>query len=134
MKADIVAKGIIYDPATKRILLMQRSSTDDTGAGTWENAGGNIEEGEHPEAAILREIMEETGISDITVKRVAYVALLDFKPVLIIVYLCETRSSNVTLSDEHQAYIWADKADCLRLLPDGIINDFNKNGIFDLLV
>jgi len=44
VKADIVAKGIIYDPATKRILLMQRSSTDDTGAGTWENAGGNIEE------------------------------------------------------------------------------------------
>lgn len=132
MNAEIVSKGIIFNPKLKRILLLQRSASDDTGAGTWENAGGNIESNEDPETAIIREINEETGITDITVKRVAYVALLDFKPVLIIVYLCETSSDTVTLSDEHQAYIWADKADCLRLLPDGIISDFNKNNIFDL--
>ena len=133
MKADIVSKGIIYNPKLKRILLLQRCSTDDTGAGTWENAGGNIEDGEHPEAAMLREIKEEAGLTDITIKRVAYVAIMPHKPVLIIVYLCFTDSEAVTLSDEHQAYIWADKADCLRLLPEGIISDFEKNNVFDML-
>ena len=132
MKVELVVKGIIYDKQQKKVLLLKRSDREDIGIGTWENAGGNIESNEDPETAIIREINEETGITDITVKRVAYVALLDFKPVLIIVYLCETSSDTVTLSDEHQSYIWADKADCLRLLPDGIISDFNKNNIFDL--
>ena len=133
MKAEIVSKSIIFNPEFKRVLLLQRSASDDTGAGTWENAGGNVENGETPETAIIREIKEETGITDITVKRVAYIALLDFKPVLIIVYLCETFINTVTLSDEHQAYIWADKNDCLRLLPEGIISDFERNSIFDLM-
>lgn len=133
MKADIVSKAIIFNPKLKRILLLQRCITDDTGAGTWENAGGNIENGEDPEAAVIREIREEAGLTDITVKRVAYVAVLPHKPVLIIVYLCQTDSEDVMLSDEHQAYIWADKSDCLRLLPDGIISDFEKNNVFDML-
>lgn len=133
MKADIVSKAIIFNPKLKRILLLQRCDTDDTGAGTWENAGGNIEDGEDPEAAVIREVREEAGLTDITVKRVAYVAVLPHKPVLIIVYLCQTDSEAVTLSDEHQAYIWADKSDCLQLLPDGIISDFEKNNVFDML-
>ena len=133
MKAEIVSKAIIFNPKLKRILLLQRCDTDDTGAGTWENAGGNIEDGEDPEAAVIREVREEAGLTDITVKRVAYVAVLPHKPVLIIVYLCQTDSEAVTLSDEHQAYIWADKADCLHLLPDGIISDFEKNNVFDML-
>lgn len=134
MKADIVTKAIIYNPRIKRVLLLQRAADDDTGAGTWENAGGNVEENEAPEESILREIREETGIDDISIKRVAYVVLAHFsKPVLIIVYLCETDSETVRLSNEHQAFHWADKADCLNLLPDGIIKDFEKNGIFELI-
>lgn len=133
MTAEIVSKGIIYNPKLKRVLLLQRCTTDDTGAGTWENAGGNIEEGETPETALIREIREETGLSDIVVKRVAYVAIMPHKPVLIIVYLCLTESKNVSLSSEHDAYIWADRNDCLHLLPDGIKNDFQNNNILDIL-
>lgn len=133
MTAEIVSKGIIYNPKLKRVLLLQRCTTDDTGAGTWENAGGNIEEGETPETALIREIREETGLSDVVVKRVAYVAIMPHKPVLIIVYLCLTESKNVSLSSEHDAYIWADKNDCLHLLPDGIKNDFQNNNILDIL-
>lgn len=133
MTAEIVSKGIIYNPKLKRVLLLQRCTTDDTGAGTWENAGGNIEEGETPETALIREIREETGLSDVVVKRVAYVAIMPHEPVLIIVYLCLTESKNVSLSSEHDAYIWADKNDCLHLLPDGIKNDFQNNNILDIL-
>lgn len=131
MKADIVVKGIIYNRAINKFLILQRCGQDDIGAGTWENAGGNIEHGEHPEEAMKREISEETGITDIKIDRVAYVTLVNAEnPYLIIAYLCEAMSEDVKLSDEHQAYIWADEEMCRKMLPRHIVYDFDKNGIF----
>ena len=77
MTAKIIVKGIILDREHKRILLVQRSSDDPTGAGTWENAGGNVETGESLEEALKREIREETGL-DVKILRTAYAALVDF--------------------------------------------------------
>ena len=54
-------------------------------------------------------------------------------PNLLIVYLCETSTVNVTVSFEHQAYIWADEERCRELLPKAIISDFEKNRVFDIL-
>ena len=133
MNAEIAVKGIIYNKNLNRILLIQRSNDDPTGANTWEGAGGCIENGEEPEDAIRREIREETGITEITVKNVAYVSLLNgCKPFLIIAYICESLTETVTLSSEHQAFIWADKEDCKALLPKAIFDDFEKNKVFDL--
>lgn len=134
MNADIIVKSIIFNRKLNKFLLVQRCKKDDVGADTWENAGGNIENGENPEEAMRREIKEETGITDIIIERVAYVTLLNGKkPYLIIAYLCEALTDNVVLSDEHQAYIWADEKDCINLLPKEIINDFEKNKIFDYI-
>lgn len=134
MNADIVVKSIIFNKKRNRFLLVQRCSKDEIGAGTWENAGGNIENGEHPEEAMKREIREETGITDINIERVAYVTLVNAKhPYLIIAYFCETSTENVTLSEEHQAFIWADKKECIELLPKEIIADFEKNRIFECM-
>ena len=77
MTAKIIVKCIIYNRVLNRFLLVQRCKNDDTGANTWENAGGNIEGKETPEAAVFREIKEETGISDIEIKHIAYVSILD---------------------------------------------------------
>lgn len=132
MKADIVVKGIIYNKAIDRFLILQRCGEDDIGAGTWENAGGNVEHDERPEEAMKREISEETGITDIKIDRVAYVTLVNAEnPYLIIAYLCEALTEEVILSDEHQAYVWADERQCRDLLPEHIIHDFEKNGIFN---
>lgn len=68
MIAKIIVKCIIYNRVMNRFLLVQRCKNDDTGANTWENAGGNIEGKETPEAAVFREIKEETDISDIEIK------------------------------------------------------------------
>ena len=54
-------------------------------------------------------------------------------PDLLIVYLCETATENVTVSFEHQAYVWADEAKCRELLPKAIIGDFETNHVFDML-
>ena len=134
MTAKIIVKCIIYNRELNRFLLVQRCQDDDTGADTWENAGGNIESGETPEAAAAREVREETGITDIAIKKVAYIALLEGElPDLLIVYLCETNTENVRLSFEHQAYIWADVEQCRELLPKAIVSDFDDNGIFEIL-
>ena len=134
MTAKIIVKCIIYNRVLNRFLLVRRCENDHTGANTWENAGGNIEDGETPEAAVFREVKEETGITDIEVKKIAYVSILDGKlPDLLIVYLCETATVNVTVSFEHQAYIWADEERCRELLPKAIISDFEKNHVFDIL-
>lgn len=134
MKADIIVKGIIFNRNLGKILLIQRSENDPTGANTWENAGGNIEYGEIPEEAMIREITEETGITEITIERVAYVTLVNAEePYLIIAYLCEAQTENVTLSTEHQAFIWADKDECRNMLPKTIIDDFEKHKIFEYI-
>ena len=134
MNADIVVKSIICNKKLNKFLLIQRSKKDSVGANTWENAGGNVECGENPEEAMKRELREETGISDIKIERVAYVTLVNGKkPYLIIAYLCETVTETITLSDEHQAFIWADEEKCKKLLPKEIIADFERNKIFECL-
>ena len=134
MTADIVTKSIILNKKLNRFLLIRRCQKDSVGANTWENAGGNVECGENLEEAMRREIKEETGITDIRIERVTYVTLVNAKqPYLIIAYLCETSTENVTLSDEHQAFIWADADECKKLLPKEIIADFEKNKIFEYI-
>lgn len=132
MKADIVVKGIIYNRVLKKILLVQRCGSDDIGANTWENAGGNVEYGEAPEEAMMREIREETGLTDVNILRVAYVTLVNAdNPYLIIAYLCEVTTDEVKLSAEHQAYVWADRTEAIEKLPQAIIDDLESNKIFD---
>ncbi len=133
MNAQIVVKSILFNRNRNRILLIQRSNDDPVGANTWENAGGNIECGEKPEEAIKREIREETGITDITVKNIAYVSLVNGdEPYLIIAYICESQTETVILSNEHRAFKWADKEACKVMLPKAIIDDFDNNGILEL--
>ena len=132
MKADIVVKGIIYNRVLKKILLVQRCGSDDIGANTWENAGGNVEYDETPEEAMMREIREETGLTDVNILRVAYVTLVNAdNPYLIIAYLCEVTTDEVKLSAEHQAYEWADRTEAIEKLPQAIIDDLESNKIFD---
>ena len=134
MIAKIIVKCIIYNSQLDRVLLLQRCPSDDIGADTWENAGGNIEDGELPEDAVMREIREETGLTDITIRNIAYVSVLEGElPDLLIVYLCETQTQSVQISFEHQDFVWADEEKCRQLLPGPIISDFENNGVFGLL-
>jgi len=55
----VVAVALIDDD--RRVLLQQRAPGRAM-AGLWEFPGGKVEEGETPEAALVREIEEELGI------------------------------------------------------------------------
>lgn len=56
----VVAAGLVWRPGD--VLLVQRRRADAAhGAGHWELPGGKLEPGEHPRAALARELVEEWG-------------------------------------------------------------------------
>ena len=57
----VVVAAALVD-AEGRVLLQQRLP-DRSMAGLWEFPGGKLEEGERPEAALIRELDEELGIA-----------------------------------------------------------------------
>jgi 8-oxo-dGTP diphosphatase len=61
MKIMIVAACALVDP-DRRVLIAQRPEGK-MFPGLWEFPGGKLEEGETPEAALIRELHEELGIS-----------------------------------------------------------------------
>jgi len=61
MKHKITVKGIIRRGDGK-ILIVKRSADDDHQPGVWETVGGGVEKDATPQAALKKEIMEETGL------------------------------------------------------------------------
>lgn len=60
MKTVLVSAAALID-GEGRVLLAQRPEGKSM-AGLWEFPGGKVEEGETPEAALIRELQEELGI------------------------------------------------------------------------
>lgn len=117
-----------------RILIIKRAKNAKIGSGTWEPVGGKLEFGEDIEATLRREIKEEVGLT-VTIDRILYASTFKTDPsrqVVILTYLCETENTNVTLSDEHEDFLWSSKEDLKQLLPRKILDDFEKNNVFSL--
>lgn len=60
MKHLNIAVGIIRNP--RQEIFITRRAADAHMAGFWEFPGGKVEQGETPEQALRRELLEETGI------------------------------------------------------------------------
>ncbi|RMH31212.1 MAG: NUDIX pyrophosphatase [Candidatus Hydrogenedentota bacterium] len=74
----------------------------------WQPVTGNVEEGESPEEAALRELSEETGICELCSCR--RVGAFEFEKgntrFYETVFVAETTKSDVTLCWEHEAHQW----------------------------
>nr|WP_249869030.1 NUDIX domain-containing protein [Oceanobacillus saliphilus] len=133
-KMVVALKGVIVNNG--KVLIVQRAENDEIGGGTWECVGGKIEFGEDLEAALLREIKEEIGLS-VTIEKILYATTFKTDParqVVLLTYLCRSNSKEVILSKEHSNYKWATKDQLRLLLTPEIIRDFEKNNVFSLEV
>ncbi|MBM4041871.1 MAG: NUDIX domain-containing protein [Planctomycetes bacterium] len=100
----------------ERVLLLKRSVASKNNAGKWDLPGGKVDEGEDFDEALLREVTEETGLV-ISLGRVlgAAESALPHCRVAYIVLEGHRVSGEVTLSSEHDAFVWADPSELGRM-------------------
>jgi len=106
MKLVLVSACALVD-ADRRVLIAQRPEGKAM-AGLWEFPGGKLEEGETPEAALIRELEEELGV----VTKTACIAPLSFVShsyetfhLLMTLYVCRRWQGN-PVAKEHVALKW----------------------------
>ena len=116
MKLTLVVACALVD-ADSRVLIAQRPANKAM-AGLWEFPGGKVNDGERPEDALIRELVEELGIT----VREACLAPLTFAShtyadfhLLMPLYICRRWEGTVT-AREHQALAWV-RANKLRDYP-----------------
>ena len=121
------AKIIITDDQNK-ILILRRSSSHPFWGKHLDFPGGIIEKKETPEAGIIREVKEETGLNldednlklDISKnKNFGYHAF-------VFEYKLDTEEPKVVISWEHDQYQWITKKELLKLEMPGEVDWFYK--------
>lgn len=92
-------------------------------AGHWDFPKGNIEAGESEKEAAIREIREETGITDVEfvdgfLHTVSYRYRKGRRLVHkeVVFFLASTKTSSVTISHEHVGYAWKKYDDAMKQL------------------
>jgi 8-oxo-dGTP pyrophosphatase MutT (NUDIX family) len=122
MDSQVAVKAVIQNPEGKFLIVREER---------WQAVGGRLDKGEKLEDGLRRETQEETGITDLTVGKVIHVDEWFAKPegelkhIVALFFLCQTNSSTVTLSDEHQEYAWV-TADELEAYGDTIEKEIKE--------
>ncbi len=108
---SLSVKVIVRD-SEGRVLLLKRSQSSKGNPGKWEFPGGKVDPGEAFDAALIREVREETGLaielagsfgtceSNLGNRRIVYLVMEGTAP-----------TNNLKLSDEHDAHQWVLPAD-----------------------
>lgn len=94
-------------------LLLRYESQAKKGTDYWGFPKGHIEEGEEEKDTVLREVLEETGIKDLSFKKgfrylIKYQFRKEGKVVFktVTFYIAQTKTKNVEVSFEHIGYQW----------------------------
>ncbi len=131
----IAVVGVVNDNGKVLIGKKTAYKENDVLAEKWHIPGGKVEEGEHPNEAIEREILEETGI------KVKPSKVLDIRVVrkpdqfiLVIWYECRPLETNAKSSEELSHVKWVSKSEiftavdkeAIELFPPQVI-DYFKN-------
>ena len=109
-----VARALVEDDEG-RVLLVRRASWD-TLPGMWELPGGKVDRGERVMRALARELEEETGLMFAQGRRISQRDMTSPRGRRVREHVYAVSAiGTVTLSDEHDAYIWVDSPDGLEL-------------------
>ncbi|HUD06232.1 MAG TPA: NUDIX domain-containing protein [Candidatus Saccharimonadales bacterium] len=104
----IVAKTFVINPKGL-ILTLRRSNTDPIRPLTWDLPGGEVEYGEDPTEAVIREAMEEVGLKIENPQIFRVKTTNRAKYVIRLLYYVYADSEKIKLSYEHYQYKWVTK-------------------------
>lgn len=120
-----------------KLLVLRRSQHEEFLSGYWTGIGGKIGEEEGIEEAALREVEEETGLGEVSLRGPLLVQEFtrEDQPgtkAVEITYLCTTHTPDqIQLSKEHDAYGWISEEDIGGLSP---VTDFQKENLRKLFI
>jgi mutator protein MutT len=99
-------KALIQNP-DGRYLFIRRAPSSKANAGKWDLPGGKADPGETVDKALMREVLEETGLS-VTIAGVAGAAESESpeSKIAYLIFHAHTEISDVSLSGEHDAFQW----------------------------
>lgn len=121
---QITAKAVIVN-ANGKVLLLKRANNEKTNSLKYDLPGGSIEKGESIKMALIREIEEETGLTDIKIESILRVSEYpeghekfdDLKALRFLVYC---NSGEVKLNPrEHGEYEWMEIDEAIKKLNTG---------------
>lgn len=122
VKATVSAHALVVDrPSTEaKRVLMARLAYKDFRWRKWSFPGGFVDQGETVEAALLREIIEETGLHLRCWKQVAVVPMLAQEhPHISFIFLCDAWEGIPScLSHELLEVAWVDQAAFEQIIAD----------------
>jgi nucleoside triphosphatase len=111
----VISVGVIQN-AQGEFLICKKPARRGVFPGQWGLPGGGIEDGETPEAALRRELLEEVGLAveEIQPLFFSFGRYVKYFPdgaqrvmdMLFLLYSCRAASLNVRLNDEFEAYQW----------------------------
>ena len=117
--------ALVRELENGRYLLLQRASSKDVGAGSWECVTGRVDQGEGFEETLYREVTEEIGVRP-TIEFILGTTHFYRGPVsaetelLGVAYACTVSSANdIQVSAEHDAHHWLSLAEIYEFLPNG---------------
>lgn len=117
-----------------RALIVRRANCAHA-EGVWEFPGGKMEFGETIEAALAREVREETGLA-VEILRLLYAATVPLpeegRQIVFLYHLCRPASLEVSLSAEHSAFRWALPGELAPLIKPEIYADLRRYGALAL--
>ena len=113
----VAAKAVIVNE-NNQVLIVQEATTyeDGTQFGKYGLPGGRLNLGESYENGLIREVREETGL-EVMIGQPLYVGewcpnIRGTKHQIIAIFtICKAKSTEVILSEEHDAYKWIDAKD-----------------------
>ncbi|HWQ63975.1 MAG TPA: NUDIX domain-containing protein [Methanospirillum sp.] len=107
-KAFALSVRIVLFDQQGHILVLKRSQSSKTNPGKWELPGGKIDDAETFDAALKREVLEETGFQ-VVIHTAAGTAMqeTDEWRVVHLVMIGSMVSGGLAISSEHEEYRWA---------------------------
>ena len=130
MKLEVGVKALLQNGEGKYLFLQRANALPDGSGIRWDIPGGRIEPAEDLEAALGREVFEETGLRHTGAAKL--LAAQDiFVPekhwhVVRLTYLVRA-GGDVRLGVEHQAYRWVSLAETKELNTDDYLRTFLAN-------